>query len=746
MPFQRFSRSRRQPKWIFKQILADNISKRPAHPAKIVKHVSGPLADGSVVKEISDFEVYIKAVFSPESLNEIRSEYDSELDWSKALIILNKYTVEFKSHEELKFCEFYIRVEKFQIWDVQEGFDLKEDVKFCMDNTAVQERAKVKWDEMRSCHSESFSLTQFLEAMIQNTSTMSQSQKGSDSLNTFPIPEESQSFPVNINVAEVSPEDNLKSTFSPCEFIISNSQQKELENIKEWEENYIPAQSENESPPMDIPSYQPSHSVDSPDDIQPGQPNQDRERITITTDKKKSKENRMADKETVKPKEKKQAFKHDVENDQSIQTNNSMINPNSKDNTNLNGSKNKNNTEVCTSPSDAIAGATQEFIPQLGYEDMIGTAPFSPHLSPNSTGGQKSPDNNSGNSVLFQETSPILISSSGETNKSSSETPSNSGKGSEENPKNSSEEPQFHLEPPIVSPETLAEKSRESPRLQCMTRSAKKTFQDHFEMMIESERLKDLAGEKQPRSRKRLLDESSEDETMDKRKKISDGDPTVTEEKNSEKSNIGNNGGRKSFVFNVVDKLLNLVGRSPDSSGEKSTNVNDGNSVDLDENILNLTNSFSGEPCEASQSLLQSSKKVNTEGLPEGKKQSDSPKKSKNSPRVLSERNITVCKTIQDEGEGKETEGVILISDRSTEGDSQEAGQETLPENSDREAKEQAKMIEQDQEISSSLGSEIPVVIVLPRQAEPQDEIGQKLYHLKLPPDLKTRVINYWKK
>lgn len=36
MPFKRFSRSRRQPKWIDKQILEDS-RKRPAYPAKIVK-------------------------------------------------------------------------------------------------------------------------------------------------------------------------------------------------------------------------------------------------------------------------------------------------------------------------------------------------------------------------------------------------------------------------------------------------------------------------------------------------------------------------------------------------------------------------------------------------------------------------------------------------------------------------------------------------------------------------------------
>lgn len=38
----------------------------------LFQHISGPLADGSLVREISDFEVYIKAVFTPESLKEIR--------------------------------------------------------------------------------------------------------------------------------------------------------------------------------------------------------------------------------------------------------------------------------------------------------------------------------------------------------------------------------------------------------------------------------------------------------------------------------------------------------------------------------------------------------------------------------------------------------------------------------------------------------------------------------------------------
>ena len=41
-----------------------------------------------------------------------------------------KRTISFLYSILKEFCEYYIWVEKFQIWDVQEGFDLKEDVRF----------------------------------------------------------------------------------------------------------------------------------------------------------------------------------------------------------------------------------------------------------------------------------------------------------------------------------------------------------------------------------------------------------------------------------------------------------------------------------------------------------------------------------------------------------------------------------------------------------------------------------------
>lgn len=59
--------------------------------------------------------------------------------------------------------------------------------------------------------------------------------------------------------------------------------------------------------------------------------------------------------------------------------------------------------------------------------------------------------------------------------------------------------------------------------------------------------------------------------------------------------------------------------------------------------------------------------------------------------------------------------------------------------NSERPTTSQSAMMEQDQEISSS---QLPP---LPKQEEPDDEIGRKLFHLKLPPDMKAKVLNYWK-
>lgn len=722
MPFRRFSRSRRQPKWINKQIL-DDPGKRPAYPAKVVKHISGPLADGSLVREISDFEVYIKAVFTPESLKEIRSEYDSELDWSKALIIVNQYSVEFKSHDQLEFCEYYIRVEKFQIWDLQEGFDLKENVRFCMDNTAVQERAKVKWKEMRSAGlTESFSLTQCLEAMLQNDSSLSLDLTHGGHDTQTETQEDSPKMSSNNSASTDDPRSLLKAVMTVEEFKISVSQQRELENIKEWEENYIPTQSETDSPPVDIPCGQPSVSLDSPDDIQPGQPNQDRVTLPRKSPRKKLRDDKMAEKESIKEREALQSLESPVkEHEQTSPKKRDTDDSRVKDLTSEQEKRafqTEDHQEECTTSNYVFTGGTQGFVPQLEGDDLPCTAPFSPQLSPdNTTDRQISPVHSSGDNVLpVQDTSPILISSSGEATGSSGNSRENCGKGSEEKQKSSSDEPQFHLSPPVLSASPLnsGEKSRESPRLQNLSRSATKSFQDYFEMMVESERLRKLAEDfsdkRQLRSKKRLLEDSSEENTLEKRKRTQDKKSKETDGESGEKSS---DRGERGFVSSVRDKMLNFVVKSKRSSKEEDPN-----------NIQNFSSSFE-DPCEESQSLIQPSKKTKSKGSPQKIKgdqgQKDPAAKSKAGNVTDVDLPISISST---EEERIQSEDFVDIS---------------VLNNSERPTSSQSAMMEQDQEISSS---QLPP---LPKQEEPEDEIGRKLFHLKLPPDLKAKVLNYWK-
>lgn len=266
--------------------------------------------------------------------------------------------------------------------------------------------------------------------------------------------------------------------------------------------------------------------------------------------------------------------------------------------------------EECTTSNYVFTGGTQGFVPQLEGDDLPCTAPFSPQLSPdNTTDRQISPVHSSGDNVLpVQDTSPILISSSGEATGSSGNSQENCGKGSEEKQKSSSDEPQFHLSPPVLSASPLnsGEKSRESPRLQNLSRSATKSFQDYFEMMVESERLRKLAEDssdkRQLRSKKRLLEDSSEENTLEKRKRTQDKKSKETDGESGEKSS---DRGERGFVSSVMDKMLNFVVKSKRSSKEEDPN-----------NIQNFSSSFE-DPCEESQSLIQPSKKTKSKGSPQ---------------------------------------------------------------------------------------------------------------------------------
>lgn len=92
--------------------------------------------------------------------------------------------------------------------------------------------------------------------------------------------------------------------------------------------------------------------------------------------------------------------------------------------------------------------------------------------------------------------------------------------------------------------------------------------------MVESERLRKLVDgfidKRELRSKKRLLEDLSEN-ILEKRKRIQDRKSKVIDGESGEKLS---DRGERGFVFNVMDKMLNFVGRSKSSSKEEEDLIN----------------------------------------------------------------------------------------------------------------------------------------------------------------------------
>lgn len=87
--------------------------------------------------------------------------------------------------------------------------------------------------------------------------------------------------------------------------------------------------------------------------------------------------------------------------------------------------------------------------------------------------------------------------------------------------------------------------------------------------MVESERLRKLVDgfidKRELRSKKRLLEDLSEN-ILEKRKRIQDRKSKVIDGESGEKLS---DRGERGFVFNVMDKMLNFVGRRKSLSKEE---------------------------------------------------------------------------------------------------------------------------------------------------------------------------------
>ncbi|XP_063439869.1 uncharacterized protein LOC134721082 [Mytilus trossulus] len=209
--------------WLIDAILM-NTEPTKANSVKILKHLV-TREDGSVIREVTDGSVFIKADFSQEAIEEMFSEEGStQPEWYSALLILRKYSIHFDVTNCLEKSEFVLKISSASIWDLQQGFYLKYRVLDCMDNKSVRELANEAYENYRPQQRDdsmdcSIPLTQLLDNM---TNVESQEEE-----------------------KENSTADELTCDTIYEEIFISKEQQALLDDIEEWKADYIPSFEDN---------------------------------------------------------------------------------------------------------------------------------------------------------------------------------------------------------------------------------------------------------------------------------------------------------------------------------------------------------------------------------------------------------------------------------------------------------------------------------------------------------------------
>ncbi|XP_060075230.1 uncharacterized protein LOC132554918 [Ylistrum balloti] len=109
------------------------------------------LGDGSVVRDVADREVIIRAVFSADAVQKFRQELEDSnscpVEWNQALLLVCKYHTEFRPHKNLAKCEFVLHIDNFRLWDLQEGFQRKHRLIHCDQDARIQRKMKDLWEE-----------------------------------------------------------------------------------------------------------------------------------------------------------------------------------------------------------------------------------------------------------------------------------------------------------------------------------------------------------------------------------------------------------------------------------------------------------------------------------------------------------------------------------------------------------------------------------------------------------------------
>ncbi|KAL8590628.1 hypothetical protein ACOMHN_011064 [Nucella lapillus] len=239
-----------------------------------LQHDAGPLQDGSVVKEVADNTVYMKAIFTPQSLDDFNTSFEDSFnsppEWNQALLLLNQFCVEFQSafaptNTERK-PRFVLVIERFGLYNLHEGFYSKNEPKYVMADPEVQAKAEEMEKELldrrreeavetetESQNPSDVPLSVLLELMGQ--SSIADSTPVVSQCEEEECTDETEPSGSDLNTAHMLQSALEKMRCLNCEeFVVSAEDQAVLDAILEWKNDYVPPSSESSEEQQSKPS------------------------------------------------------------------------------------------------------------------------------------------------------------------------------------------------------------------------------------------------------------------------------------------------------------------------------------------------------------------------------------------------------------------------------------------------------------------------------------------------------------
>ncbi|KAL3858573.1 hypothetical protein ACJMK2_008849 [Sinanodonta woodiana] len=265
--YKKRASARQLKQWIVKHIInTDNTFLRKkgkqSRALKVIRHISGPGGDGTIIKHCTDGEVFIRTWFTAEAMRSFFADLDdadSQLDWGNALLILQDYNI------HLQDKEYVLQVHYFRLWDLQEGFRRKNTLIHCMQDHKVYKKMLEEEEFQRkeqepvaradNSLEESLRLTQLLEEIGQASeeSPVSVGPSGESTSRTTGLPQIKEQKTTDdvpmlpsgetagINDTKRCLKELLVAPFDVQEFLISTQESEQLKNIIEWRDDHCPS-------------------------------------------------------------------------------------------------------------------------------------------------------------------------------------------------------------------------------------------------------------------------------------------------------------------------------------------------------------------------------------------------------------------------------------------------------------------------------------------------------------------------